>query len=65
VEAQEVRELAERSAKAAKEIKDLIGRSSDMGKNGVELVIVDLTRLRHDVLRQASGPADRDRRIGC
>ncbi len=38
VVAQEVRELAQRSASAAKEIKALINTSSDLVKNGVELV---------------------------
>ena len=38
VVAQEVRELAQRSARAAKEIKALINTSSELVKNGVELV---------------------------
>jgi methyl-accepting chemotaxis protein len=38
VVAQEVRELAQRSASAAKEIKSLINSSSELVKNGVELV---------------------------
>jgi methyl-accepting chemotaxis protein len=38
VVAQEVRELAQRSAKAAKEIKSLISTSSQLVKNGVDLV---------------------------
>jgi len=38
VVAQEVRELAQRSAKAAKEIKTLIKSSTDLVKNGVDLV---------------------------
>lgn len=38
VVAQEVRELAQRSAKAAKEIKALISTSSQLVKNGVDLV---------------------------
>jgi methyl-accepting chemotaxis protein len=38
VVASEVRSLAQRSAQAAKDIKDLIGNSSNQVKNGVELV---------------------------
>ena len=38
VVAQEVRELAQRSAKAAKEIKALISSSSELVRNGVDLV---------------------------
>ena len=38
VVAQEVRELAQRSAKAAKEIKTLIKTSTDLVRNGVDLV---------------------------
>ncbi|NLS06674.1 PAS domain S-box protein [Rhizobium sp. P32RR-XVIII] len=53
VVAQEVRELAQRSASAAKEIKALINTSSDLVKNGVELVGHTGTALEQIVLQVA------------
>ena len=53
VVAQEVRELAQRSASAAKEIKALINTSSDLVKNGVELVGQTGTALEQIVLQVA------------